>query len=798
MRLGDIMRFIKKSKYCLLSFFIPILVFFIFLIVKGILTKYSFTISDSHSQYLSTYKYLYDVLHGNASFPYTFSKGLGGSMYGALFYGFSSPINLLIYFFKDIELFMMISTLLKIGLSGLTSFLLFCKNNNNSKYNLVFSLSYSLSGYILLYYSNIMWLDSVWLAPLVLLGINKLINEKKNYLYIISLLTCLISNYYTGYMVVIFSLIYFFYELYIKYNGKNFLKENKIIIRHFLIITFLIGMAISFILIPILFESANFQRVNKEKLINLNYLDLFVGSYIGFGKINNPLNYSGFLSYCGTLIPLLIINYFINKNISRKEKKATFVILLIFLGPVFIKPLSYIWHLFTYPQGFNYRYSFLFILFTLLIGLKSFNNLCNTIKPIKIFIMFYFIISASLLYTSTKNPNYYIYINHYNIILTLILFIINYLLINKKKRNILITLLSLEVIINITIIFCNSSFISYKVYDKYTNFINKQISSIDKNYRYENNTELTLNDPLYFNYKGTSSFLSSTNKHYMLFINKLTNIEKKSNFISYKHTDIISDSLLGLKYISDTVNNSYYNLINTYSIDDKKIYLLENPYVLSLGYTVSKEIKNYNNDKKKNLEKLNYILNLMNNDKENYFTELNVIRINNKEYQIDLKKDTGQLYILSDYPPINIKNIYSSNNYGIIYPEKNKITLKFDKKMKDIKVYTLDLNKFKKFIKNRNQITKLENNNNNIKAQISVNKDNVLLLTIPYEKGWKICIDGKETKYYKVLDSVIGVDITKGEHNIELYYEIPGLNVGITISSLSLVILIAYLLRTKK
>ena len=47
------------------------------------------------------------------------------------------------------------------------------------------------------------------LAPLVVLGLEQLIKEKKVLLYYISLSLCIISNYYIAIMVCIFQVIWF-------------------------------------------------------------------------------------------------------------------------------------------------------------------------------------------------------------------------------------------------------------------------------------------------------------------------------------------------------------------------------------------------------------------------------------------------------------------------------------------------------------------------------------------------------------------------------------------------------------
>ena len=62
--------------------------------------------------------------------------------------------------------------------------------------------------------------------------------------------------------------------------------------------------------------------------------------------------------------------------------------------------------------------------------------------------------------------------------------------------------------------------------------------------------------------------------------------------------------------------------------------------------------------------------------------------------------------------------------------------------------------------------------------------------SIPYDKGWKVLIDGIETKTYKIGDAVLGFDINKGDHTIELEYSIPYLKEGALISITSLAALI--------
>ena len=75
---------------------------------------------DMEIQYINIYNWFYDVLHGNASLFYDFSKSLGGNMYGLYGLYLASPFNLLVYFFppERILYFITLTTIGKIVLAG--------------------------------------------------------------------------------------------------------------------------------------------------------------------------------------------------------------------------------------------------------------------------------------------------------------------------------------------------------------------------------------------------------------------------------------------------------------------------------------------------------------------------------------------------------------------------------------------------------------------------------------------------------------------------------------------------------
>ena len=55
---------------------------------------------------------------------------------------------------------------------------------------------------------NIMWLDCIFLLPLILYGLEQLVQEKKGLFYCVTLGLSILSNYYISIMICIFMVMY--------------------------------------------------------------------------------------------------------------------------------------------------------------------------------------------------------------------------------------------------------------------------------------------------------------------------------------------------------------------------------------------------------------------------------------------------------------------------------------------------------------------------------------------------------------------------------------------------------------
>lgn len=170
-------------------------------------------IIDMHHQYVTFFTLLRDKLLGFENLLYSDSLGLGAGFIPLWAYYLASPFNLITLLFpRDmITEALLVITVLKITSAGVT-FSLFARHKfKRNDFSIVIGgVAFSMMSFFIGHSWNLMWLDPIILLPLIALGLEKLLKEGKPALYCITLAMALICNYYTGYMVCIFMVIYFF------------------------------------------------------------------------------------------------------------------------------------------------------------------------------------------------------------------------------------------------------------------------------------------------------------------------------------------------------------------------------------------------------------------------------------------------------------------------------------------------------------------------------------------------------------------------------------------------------------
>ena len=832
----------KKTKIIsVLSFITPVILLAIVYIFTGILFgDKSILINDMSSQYVELMQYFREALVGKKDFLYSFNLGMGKSLIGTTAYILSSPVNILMLLFPkmDIQIVIIMIILIKYGLSGFSfNYYLKKKFNSENYMAILFSLCYSFMAYNISYTLNIMWLDGVFLLPLVLAQLIELIEKDKKTGLLISMTILIVSQFYMAYIVILFSIIYFWYEIFSRENNMTF----KMAFLKFLKYIGLIGLSAmisAFLTLPTYLSLVRENSVKSLLTFNVKYnfgdiySKIFIGSFDTLRTLGTPN------LYCGIIIIILVIAYFFSDQINKKEKISTFSVLILMYISLKVEFMYMIWHALDRPNWFPARFSFTICFFLICVAYKLYLTLKKKllIGPIVITIL---ILMASVVFIRRK------YISVSDIIINLMIlcvYLINFILKARQKR--------IEILLCILIIFelfVNAVLTQYDL-DKSIGYVYKEdyiyekkeikqaisdIKSQDKGiYRIEKDFATRYNNGLSNGYMALDIYTSNYNRRLHTFLRYL-GLSFFDKYGRYAGTTVVSDALLGIKYIISDKGSNVYPLIG--QTDEYDIYINNNAF--PLVFSVNSKIMNmmpyekYNNPFELqtdiinrisgknyrlfkvvdfNLEKRENLKITDAKDGKIKYEKIDKSKVAYIEYTIKAKKEKNISYLFIDDLEKIVSKIYLKINdmdvSGDIIDQGDKI-IKVDNndKIKIIidtdsleinkdKIYELERENFEnavKEIKNtRSQYFIEKMKDGYIKINANINENEILMTTIPYEMGWKLKINGKQGKIEKIADVFIGIRPEKGTNIIELKYETPGLKIGIFISLVTLIILV--------
>lgn len=96
------------------------------------------------------------------------------------------------------------------------------------------------------------------------------------------------------------------------------------------------------------------------------------------------------------------------------------------------------------------------------------------------------------------------------------------------------------------------------------------------------------------------------------------------------------------------------------------------------------------------------------------------------------------------------------------------------------------------------QVDKKQTEDNVIQGKIHVKKDGWFITSIPYDKHFKIYIDGKETEIQKVNTAFLGCKIESGNHEVKIIYHAPGTTTGKVLSLIGIAGFVLVLVQEKR
>lgn len=611
----------RRSGFTVMSFFIP---FFLLASCFAIQQVHPFgdkmilTVDAYHQYAPFVVEFRNKILSGESLF-YSWNIGLGTNFWAVFANYAASPLNWIALLFptKFIPDCIALIACLRAGLAGLfMSFLLRDLDKGRKDLFLcAFATFYAMCGWVLSYFWNIMWMDAVVLLPLVVLGMRKMFRDGKPLLYCISLFFCLWSNFFTGYFICLFMVLYA-PVCYITTVEKKTLKNAFASVGRFSLYSLLGGGMAGLLLYPtyvaLKHASATGDAFPKDYNLTNHMFDFFSRFFIGA----QPIIREGMANvFSGVLVLIFLPLFFLCPKIKMKEKIGYGVLILIMYFSFSSRILDFIWHGFHFPNQIPYRQAFLMSFLLVIIAYKVLRNLKSfTVSDITISVMLilaYMVIyekfgDGSEKFLSIAVTAFFVIV--YGVLLRSIL------LQNRgslKLRNILFGVIIVELIVasqwSVGLVSMNEGFTGWNFYgmkeSEVRSFIKEKEDDpeIGPFVRAEIYPAHVCNLPALYDMKGISVFSSTARESYIKFMKTLGLHNNGINSTRNNGLTEVTASLFGIRYFVDLETES--KIPTTFDVSDEaaeNLRILENEDALSLGYMVSSDILNFEVKQKSN------------------------------------------------------------------------------------------------------------------------------------------------------------------------------------------------------
>ena len=756
-------------------------------------------IMDMKDQYMEFYAYLRNIFSEGNSLFYCWSRSMGGNFLGLFAYYLASPLSFLTCLFpiERMDAAITLLTVLKIGLCGL-SFAVYgnylWKRQAGGKSApavmiWLFSSCYALTSYNMVYSLCLMWLDGVILLPVILLGVEKLLDGKKGLHYMLALAALFVSNYYIGYMAGIFTGLYFLYRLTCTVTAERAAIRKAFFcgVRFGICTVLATGLAAP-LLLPAVKDLMR-GKLSGESGYQLSFETNFPLSDF-FGKFRNGV-YSSITDsglpavYCGLTVLVLAVVFFYCMGITLREKIGASLLLLVLGMSFYYKGFNLAWHGFQPPVWFPYRYAFLF---SFVMIYMAFRAACD--------------LSTGSVWKSLRDHRE-VAVRVY--VFLAMLFVVNLADVVSNGQKMLEGL--------------DEQF-QYTEAEEYNSFLGRTkpladwIRQQDAGlYRVNMTYEYSKNDAMLLGFHGMTHYSSTYNSA----VNSLTEklgIAQSHIWNSGYGSNPLLDSLFAVSYrISDCQEPD----CNEKLLDQGNgAAVYRNPLALSMVYSaplrdLCPELEERGNP----YWNQNVLLNSIAGKDELYFEELPYVsdeQENSWSYTF-VAPDDSPIYLYPDTSGLGGGDVYINDEwfgnyftstttcslYLGSYTPGQEITVRLEltRGYVDVNgavIARLDTEVLETVLRElqAGNIRLESYEGGTLKGMISVKEGQTVMTSIPYDEGWTIQVDGIKAEAEEFAGTFLAVDVPAGEHEISFSYVSPGFGAGICLFALAVILAAVY------
>lgn len=837
----------KVFSTCLQSSLLVCIILLVLFILKGYAPfgMSSLAAMDGNITYGDMLAYLRNVLIGKDDIIYTMQNTLGGPMLANVLAFLSSPVNLLLIFFKqeDIYAFFDIAILLKLAFAATTCAYFVQKRFPRLKMHMIIclALSYALMQYSIAQCSNIMWLDGVYMLPLMLLGVYELLRDGSIILLSLSSAFAILFNWYSAGINCLFTVFWFILEVTLHWFSSN---DNNLKTYLTLSCRYIIAMLISVgttsvLWLPTLLSLRHGRGHIDWWLmrdgLNGNPLSTIQNFVLGSVSSNNSVSL-----FCGSFVLLGCLSFFTSKNVDKFKKVVLGIALFWGIMLFYWQPIYFIFSLLKDVSSYWFRFSYITIFLLVFIAAHFYSDVTigkdtSLLFLNALFIGFVFFAMAWI------NPIGDLKLTWRSFIFALCIAGSTYISLycNKCQNSsmyyrcsVVILLLAVcsELFYNTILLTDRYHMNDVATYRDYVDKTSHQIAVIKKmdntNYRISQTTtrrtsreNLTVNynDSFAYTYSSISGYTSDPDYRKLTFLDQLGYRRNGENFGIVNTSIVPADSLLGVKYIM-----SPYSIKGLQKLDklphnyQKAIYY--NPYVLPMALTFP--TKAYTPTKA--LNPFEYQMDLFSQlagRKVRFYQPLPYTRkIVGKNIQYTISVPKGQVSLYGNIPWNKQMNAllhigdflqgysrWASPSVFYIPTTTNhsSVTIALEAKndlaVREEQFYALDLLEFEKVTREitRRPRPKLKLKNGYITCDVDSSCGQSLFLSVPYHEGWQITLNGKPTEIILLGNCLFTVPLKDGRNHIVMRFVTPGLKNGFIISLLTIITFFAVIVYDK-
>lgn len=799
--------------------------------------------SDADIQYLDFFAYFKDVLAGRNDIGYTFSKELGGTNIGTYSYYLASPFHLLVIFFPKTELHTFFDLLvsLKLSTAAVTCAFFFrhrFSEKLQAKYIILLSVAYALMQYNIAQCSNMMWLDGVYMLPLILLGVYKLVATNHLYFLSISVGLAIIFNWYSAGADCLFAILWLFFEMFFVNDNMEHV-ERKIRTYFGKVIWFGYAMIMGIVLSAVLFFPTVFaMKGSGEGTFDW---DLVQNEFLGdpMSAIQNytlgaTSSQGSVALFCGSLAVIGCVCFFFSKRIQIKRKLVAGIMLCVSVMCFYWKPLAVTFSLFKQVDSYWYRYSYVAIFLILFLAGCFFEKSENEeIEMPYLFLKCSIMFTALLLILNYANPVWntkYVYTTAAFLLITGVLLEWPSLVNSKKKAKVISAASVLLAGVVVIELFANLHLLTgyYRVsnvqtFKDYTAQAVEQTERIQQydsgTYRIsqtatrnmgENGVTAYYNGAMAYNYKSITEYTSAPDGRQMDFLTRLGYRCEGINMQIVNTSVLGADSLLGVKYIlSPYTINGLEPVEELGRYNGKTVY--ENPYSLPMAFVYDSTESGTNTEYTNPFEYQNELFAELAGEQVEIYQKLNFERNesnNTYTYVVDVPEGNYALYgnlpwnsTMSAGIGINGEKEFAYASWlspSVFYIPSDhvdkQVTVTLTAATMDLsdeQFYALNLDELERVTQmiSQGEVEDLQMKNGYVSCAVEAEKNERLFLSVPYHEGWTILLNGEEIEPELFGDCLISIPLTDGTNQVEMVYHVPMLKTGAVVSCAGIFIL---------